>query len=728
MKIKKFLLKFFLIIFFIFISCFTCGTAEAFDSVKIAVITSETGMAVNDGIAITQAAKMAADEINEKGGLLGQPVKFIFIDNKGTVLGSMSAAKEAVKLHVTGVIGAAWSSHSLAMAPVLQKAGIPMITPASTDPEITKIGNYIFRVCFTDDFQGKIMAKFASKNLNADTAAVLQNINEQYSLTLSKFFIKFFIKYGGKILLRGNYTGKSVDFKNILNKIKKLKPDVLFIPGYSRDSGLIIRQARNMGIKSVFLGGDGWSMKIFKYAGDSINNSYAAVSWDKKLPFSESRHFKKLFYKNFKKSVYSGVIALTYDAIRVFCQAVRRAGTIDRKRIRDTLARTFDFHGATGNITFDGIGDPVGKQAVIVKFNNNSYEFVKSVKEKIINIAAIYALTGRAAKVSESSINGVIDAVDEINKSGGIENKKIAVDVIDNKSTPIGSKVAADKAVANNVTAIIGSLWSSNSIAVAEVAQAHEIPMISNMSTDPELTRIGNYIFRVCFTDNFQGKVMANFAIRDLKAKSVIIFTDITSDYSMGLSMEFKKNFELLGGKILFTALYKPELNNYKRLIAQTKKYNPDVIFFSGHDESGFLANQAQLAGIQTYFLGGDGWNEGSFLEKGGKYIKHGFFCTHWSEQSKNPVSLAFVKKYKNFDKISSAFALAHDAVFLLTDAIKRAHSTNRKKIRSALEDTKSFHGITGNIYFDKDRNPVKNAVINEICNGKIKYFKTIKP
>ena len=252
--------------------------------------------------------------------------------------------------------------------------------------------------------------------------------------------------------------------------------------------------------------------------------------------------------------------------------------------------------------------------------------------------------------------------------------------------------------------------------------------MITNIATNPKVTQIGDYIFRVCFIDPFQGQVMGNFAIKELNASSAIMFTDITSDYSMGLSREFQTTFELSGGKVLFQALYKPELRNSEKLISQIKKYNPDVIFFSGHDESGFLAKQAQLAGSKAIFLGGDGWDPESLLIKGGKEIKQGYYCTHWSEKSESPVSLAFVKKHSSIQNISSNFVLAHDAVFLLADAMERAGSQNKEEIRNALKNTKSFQGITGTIVFDKNRNPVKDAVIKEIHNGQVRYYKTVKP
>ena len=716
------------LIYLLYLTC-PPQTAWAFEPVKIAVILAKTGIAAQDNVAMGQAATMAVDEINQQGGLLGCPIELIFIDNKSTSLGSKSAAMEAVQHQVTGVIGASWSSHSLAMAPVLQKAKTPMITPVSTIPQVTEIGNYIFRICFTDELQAKTMAQFASKDLHAETAVVLQNINEQYSITLGNFFAHWFIKNKGTVLFYGNYTGKSVDFSEILTQVKASNPDVVFIPGYSRDSALVIRQAVEMGITTTFLGGDAWTTGMFDYAGDSLNGSYTTANWHKDFPFPESQHLRALFHETYDNSpVYNSDIPLTYDAVGLFAHAVKKAGTLDRQKIRDTLAKTVDYHGATGKITFDGKGDPMGKEVVIVQYDQRTSKFIKSVKEETLKIAAIFALTGKATASNKSSLGGVISAVDEINASGGIFDKKIKLYIFDNQSTPIGSKMAAKKAVSQGVTAIIGADWSDHSLAIAKVAQAAGIPMITNISTNEAVTQTGDYIFRVCFIDSFQGQVMAQFAIEELKAATAVLFTNITSSYSMGLSREFQNTFETSGGKVLFIASYKAGLKNYKRLISQTQHKNPDVIFFSGHDESGFLAKQAQFSGIKSILLGGDDWDTKSFLSKGGKALKKGYYCTHWSPASQAPVSLAFVEKFKGMEKISSGFALSHDAVFLLANAIVRAGSMNRQKIRDALKETTAFEGITGKIIFDKNRNPVKNAVINEINNGNIKYFETIYP
>jgi len=174
-----------------------------------------------------------------------------------------------------------------------------------------------------------------------------------------------------------------------------------------------------------------------------------------------------------------------------------------------------------------------------------------------IDIAAIYALTGAAAEGNALTLQGVRYAVDEINKHAGVLGKNINLLVFDNQSTPIGSTIAAKRAVSAGVIGIVGSDWSSHSIAIAKVAQKNGIPMISSLSTNPDVTQIGNYIFRICFTDDFQGRVTAKFARKDLNAATAVIFVDVSSDYSLKLSEIFRKNFEKLGGRIILELEYK---------------------------------------------------------------------------------------------------------------------------------------------------------------------------
>ncbi|MBW2492334.1 MAG: ABC transporter substrate-binding protein [Deltaproteobacteria bacterium] len=353
--------------------------ATAAEPIKIAAIFAKTGIAAVQNAAYIQIIELAVEEINNQGGVLGRPVKLIVLDNKSTPIGSTLAAKEAVRLQVTAVIGSGLSSHSLAVAPILQQEGIPMITPVSTNPKVTRMGNYIFRVCFIDSFQGAAMAKFAYADLKTRTAVVLRNIDEAYCVTLGEYFISEFKRYGGKVLLDGNYRGKAVDFSDLLKNVKMLKPDAVYIPGYTRDSGLIIKQAVSMGIKATFLGGDAWA-EIFKYAGTAANGSYHSAPWHPDVQFKTSIHLKNTYYQKYKKQIINTSQPLSYDATIVMVDAIRRANSLDKAKIRDALAQTTDFQGATGNITFDEYGDPLGKEVIILKLENGRRVYFKAIK------------------------------------------------------------------------------------------------------------------------------------------------------------------------------------------------------------------------------------------------------------------------------------------------------------------------------------------------------------
>jgi len=348
--------------------------------------------------------------------------------------------------------------------------------------------------------------------------------------------------------------------------------------------------------------------------------------------------------------------------------------------------------------------------------------------EEKIKIASIYAFSGVAAQTNEPSIRGVRHGVQEVNSSGGVLGKKIKLIEFDNKSTPIGSKVAADMAVKANVSAIIGAAYSSHTLAIAKVAQANHIPMITNISTITKITRIGEYIFRVCYTDSFQGEVMAAFCREELKASTVVIFVDLTSDYSMKLSNEFQRSFEKRGGKILDILSYKQKERSYRHLVLQAKKMNPGALFIPGYDESALIIKKALDVGLKAIPLGGDGWESSTFFNKGGAALKRGYYCTHWAEEVGNKISKRYIKKYKKNEQIRASEVLAYDAVLLLSDAIKKAGSTDRIKIRDALAKTKGFKGVTGTITFNSKGDPIKNAVIMKIIDDRKYFFKSYKP
>jgi branched-chain amino acid transport system substrate-binding protein len=353
------------------------GNAE--DMIRIGAISAKTGAASEVNKFMFVALRDAVEEINQRGGILGKQVKLIEFDNRSTPLGSKEAAQKAVVAKVVGVIGALRSSHSLAMGSVLQAAKIPMISPESTNPKVTLVGDYVFRTCFTDPFQGVVLANFARNEIAAKTAVTITNANRIYSIELSKIFTTSFEKLGGKVLYNGDYLDTAIDYNRILTKVKELKPDVIMIPSEVRDSGFIIKQARKMGITSNFLGSDAWSVRMFRFAGEAAEGSFFSTHWHDERDTAKSRAFVKAYTAKEGAILRSGT-PLAYDALALLVNAIERAGTTDGPAVRDALASTRDFEGITGTITFNDHGDPINKAAVILKLSNGKAIYHKTIE------------------------------------------------------------------------------------------------------------------------------------------------------------------------------------------------------------------------------------------------------------------------------------------------------------------------------------------------------------
>jgi branched-chain amino acid transport system substrate-binding protein len=348
--------------------------------------------------------------------------------------------------------------------------------------------------------------------------------------------------------------------------------------------------------------------------------------------------------------------------------------------------------------------------------------------QQAIRVAAIYSYSGPFAESNLSSVRGVRMAVEEINKNGGLLGRRLELLEIDNLGTPIGSRKAALKAVQYNVAAIIGAAFSTHSIAVARVAQDHGIPMITNVSTTPRVTRIGDYIFRVCFNDRLQGEVMARFAREELRARTAVTVFDVNSDYSMGLSHTFERAFAAGGGTLLARLPYRTMQPHFRDLVVRVRSMQPDVLFIAGHGESARILLEADREDVTSIPLGGDGWDDEGFSTQGGDKIKLGYFTTHWSPSMGSELSKRFVARYGEDGQIRAPTALGYDAVNLLADAIIRAGTVRRSDIRNALAATRDFKGVTGAITFDGFGDPVKNVVVMKIQDGQRLYLKQEGP
>ncbi|HYK43155.1 MAG TPA: ABC transporter substrate-binding protein [Thermoanaerobaculia bacterium] len=344
------------------------------------------------------------------------------------------------------------------------------------------------------------------------------------------------------------------------------------------------------------------------------------------------------------------------------------------------------------------------------------------------------SLTGGIATFGISTRDGSQQAFDEINAGGGILGKKIRLMVEDDQSKPEEVGTIVTKLInQGHVTSMLGHVASSYSLAAAPICQANKIPMITPSSTNPRVTQIGDYIFRVCFMDNFQGAVMAKFAWDTLKAKRVAILVDIRNDYSVGLQGVFRDQFKSRGGQIVAEQSFSQGDSDFHAQLTQIKSTNPDAIYVPGYyTEVGTIAHQAKELGLNAPLLGGDGWDSPKLWEIGGTALNGCYFSDHYSTDDPSPIVQKFVTDYKkryNNQLPDALAALAYDAAKILADAMTRAgSSTDTAKVRDAIAATKDYQGVTGKITIGPDRNAVKPAVVLKVENGKYVLVETIPP
>ncbi|HJT29836.1 MAG TPA: ABC transporter substrate-binding protein [Pyrinomonadaceae bacterium] len=350
-----------------------------------------------------------------------------------------------------------------------------------------------------------------------------------------------------------------------------------------------------------------------------------------------------------------------------------------------------------------------------------------------IEIGYFGDLTGPTFNFGQSAINGVLMAASEVNQSGGINGRKIDIVIEDDKGSPEeAARLTAKLIDQDKVIAIIAGGTSGNSRAAAPKAQASRIPLISPSSTDPAVTQTGNYIFRACFVDTFQGEVMASFAVNSLKAHKAAILTDFNSPYSKGLTDYFKLSFGRLGGTIVSEQTYTQGDADFKGQLSTIRSAEPDVIYIPGYyGDVALIAKQARMIGLTQPLLGGDGWDAPELWQLGGDALNGAYISTHYSADNPSPEIQQFVELYKQrYGNLlpDAHAALAYDAARLLFAAIARTGSTEGDKLRDTLAQTKDFNGVTGVISMDANRNAVKPAVVLKLQDLKSIYQETIKP
>jgi len=385
----------------LFVAVAGCGGGGNAEEVLIGGYMGLTGDVATFGEATQNGIVMAIDEINAAGGIGGKKLRVRIEDDQGRSEEAATVVRKLISQDgVIAVLGDIPSSNSLAAAPICQAAGVPMITPSSTNPKVTQTGDYIFRVCFIDDFQGTVMAKFAYEHKNIRKAAILRDVRSDYSVGLADYFISTFTKLGGTIVADQSYSRGDTEFRPQLTSLKGAKPEAIFVPGYYNDVGLIVRQARELGIEEPLLGGDGWdSPELFALGQESLRNTYFSNHYSTEDQSPAVQRFLQAYKARFN-AVPDALAALGYDAAQFLAAGLRRLHEEDaaaftklagaaragdqgraqaRAKLRDLLAGIRGLEGVTGSISVDENRNAV-KPAVVLAVKSSGYEYVTTIE------------------------------------------------------------------------------------------------------------------------------------------------------------------------------------------------------------------------------------------------------------------------------------------------------------------------------------------------------------
>lgn len=349
-----------------------------------------------------------------------------------------------------------------------------------------------------------------------------------------------------------------------------------------------------------------------------------------------------------------------------------------------------------------------------------------------VTIGYYGALTGRQSTYGVSSLKGIETAVHLINKKGGIHGAPVELKYYDTQGSVKLAAEAVEKLITQDkVVAIIGENTSDRTLAGAAIAQKHKIPMITPSGTSPKITEVGDYIFRACFIDPFQGAVIAKFAFNTLKHRKAAIFRDPNSEYSMGLADYFRKTFTELGGEIVADEKYYTKDLIYLQSLMKIRKANPHVLFVPGYYfDVSKIAFQARDLKIKAPLMGGDGWDSENIFELSKGAIQDSYFSSHYTQEDPRRIVQQFIYDYlvKHGKKPDALAAAGYDAAVMVFNVITEKESIEPKAIRDGLAAIKDYEGITGQITMNEKRDAIKSAVILQVLNDKFNYVETISP
>ncbi len=357
----------------------TLATVSATATIKIGEVDPLTGGVSQFGIGCHRGFVLAFEQINGAGGILGQNIELVTEDDQSKPGQSATAVRKLITQDkVIAILGDATSSATLEAAPIAQADKILMITPTATNPRITEVGDFIFRVCFLDEFQGRVLARFAREKLKAQKIFTLTDVKQDYSVDLLKFFKDEFTKLGGTIVGEQSYSTGDIDFRAQLTPIRADKPDAVYVPGYYQEVALIVKQGRQIGLTMPFIGCDGWANQaLLTIGGKAVDGCFFTnhFSPDDQSPIVKS--FVAQYQAKYGE-LPDTFSALGYDAARLLADAIQRAGSLESQAVRDTLAQTAGFQGVTGQISLD-TNRNASKPGLIVTVKAGKFEIAEKI-------------------------------------------------------------------------------------------------------------------------------------------------------------------------------------------------------------------------------------------------------------------------------------------------------------------------------------------------------------
>ena len=359
-----------------------CGKKKDDNTIVVGHFASMTGAEATFGISTDNAIKIAIKERNAKGGVKGKQIVLQTVDDASKTTEASTAVTRLINDYgAVAILGEVASGRSLAGGAIAQKAKVPMISPSSTNPSVTDVGDYVFRVCFLDDFQGWVGAKFARENLKAEKAAILYDQAQSYSSGLADYFGQAFEAMGGKVAVRQAFNGANLEISSQFQAIQGADVQVIYLPVYYGPAATIIRKARDAGITAPFVGADGWdSEELAKNAGDAINGNYFSNHYAPEEDRPEVKNFVAK-YKEAYGAIPDGLAALGYDAALVLFDAMDRAKSLSGKDLRDAIAETKNFTGVTGTFSIDEKRN-AQKSAVVIEYKGGKQVMAARIEKK----------------------------------------------------------------------------------------------------------------------------------------------------------------------------------------------------------------------------------------------------------------------------------------------------------------------------------------------------------